>query len=385
MNILHICSYYIGNQLYKNMVKELSTMGVNQHVFIPIKNKSSIGKNQLLTQNETIKYYYSNILNKYDRYLYLLKINKQLKEIEKSILSNESIDFVHAHTVFSDGGTAYQLYEKYGINYMVTVRNTDINRFYKYWIPLRPYMYKILLNARKVVFISHAYKKQMFSLLPAKVVSQIKSKCIVIPNGIDKYWHKESKETKVRKDKLSEINLLFIGMLNKNKNLKSVLLTCAKLCEQGYNAKLKVVGNGPLEDDFRSLTKELNIDKNVEFHGYITDKKSIKSIIDECDVFIMPSFKETFGLVYIEAMSRGLPVLYSKGQGIDGFFEEGEIGYSVDPLNIEAMVNAIVKIIVNYPEMSNNCIKKSKVFTWHTICGYYYKLYTNNNKVSSGF
>ena len=44
----------------------------------------------------------------------------------------------------------------------------------------------------------------------------------------------------------------------------------------------------------------------------------------------MPSFPETFGLVYVEAMSQGLPIIYTKGQGIDGYFEDGKVGYPVN-------------------------------------------------------
>lgn len=97
--------------------------------------------------------------------------------------------------------------------------------------------------------------------------------------------------------------------------------------------------------------------------------------MDNCDIFVMPSHRETFGLVYIEAMSRGLPVVYTKGQGIDGFFEEGEIGYPVDPAETNAIVTAIENIIMNYSNISKNCIVNSKAFNWSSVSNEYIKLY----------
>ncbi|MBU8906552.1 glycosyltransferase family 4 protein [Desertibacillus haloalkaliphilus] len=379
MDILHICSYYIGNQLYKNLIKEISENGVKQHIFIPLKDKKFIGKNQLTTDNN-INYYYKNILQKHDKFLYFNKINKQLKEIERSILANQNVTFIHAHTVFSDGGTAYKLNKKYGMKYIVTVRNTDLNSFYKYGIHLRPFMYKILLNAEAVIFISHAYKNQMFSLLPYSVLSKIKERSIVVPNGIDNYWHENNLVKEVNHIPQKEILLLFIGLIDRNKNLESVILSCAKLCEEGYNAKLHVIGEGPLEDECRDMTKRLNIEKRVVFHGYIREKQTILSIMCHCDIFVMPSFKETFGLVYIEAMSVGLPVLYSKGQGIDGFYIEGEIGYSVEPSNINSITKAILNILKNYNDISNNCVKRSKDFKWDIIVEKYLQLYSASDK-----
>lgn len=375
MRILHLCSYYIGNKLYKNLIKQISLNGVKQEVFIPIKSEKYIGKNQLSSEFNTINYYYRDILKKWDRLLFYNKITKQMKEVNVSISDIEDVQFIHAHTLFSDGGTAYKLHQKYGINYMVNVRNTDLNFFYKYFIHLRPFMYKILFNASVVVFISHAYKQKMLSLLPKDIVSQIESKCLVIPNGIEDFWHENSLVPK-KINNINKISLLFIGLINKNKNLKTVIYACAKLRDQGLNVNLDVIGNGPLEEEMKILCRDLDL-KNVVFHGYLSDEKTISGIMDKSDIFVMPSFNETFGLVYIEAMSRGIPVIYSRGQAIDGFFNDGEVGYAVDSTNNDMIIKAIKKIIANYNQMSIKSISNSKEFNWTEIGKQYINLYKN--------
>lgn len=374
MEILHLCSYYIGNKLYKSLIKQLHFSKVNQSVFIPVRSKDHIGKNQLPSQFHSVKYYYSNILEKYDKLFYFNKIKKQMKEVERSILKEITPDFIHAHTVFSDGGTAYKLFQKYGINYIVNVRNTDINTFYKYGVHLRPFMNKILINSKGIIFLSYPYKEKLLSYLPPNIVSQIQDKCYVIPNGIDEFWHTNIVSRGNNKC-VDSVKLIFMGRLDENKNLRTVILTCDKLCEQGYNASLEVIGSGPFEEDYMNLCNRLGLNDRVTFHGYISDKDKIAKLLDESDLYIMPSFKETFGLVYIEAMSRGLPVIYTKGQGIDGFFNEGEVGYAVNPKNVNMITERVIKILTNYSQISKQCINNSRMFNWNDISNKYLMLY----------
>src|SRR5699024_2314840 len=347
MKLLHICSYYVGNKLYKNMVENLATKNIDQTVYIPVRSKAHLGKNKLPESVRTVDYKYRNILNKFDRFFFKRKINKQKKDIEKNVINKNPPEVIHAHTVFSDGGTAYLLNKKYGIKYILNVRNTDINYYYKYAIHLRPFMYKILLNAESIVFISHAYKRRMHSLLPSHISKKIEQKLHVIPNGIDEYWHKnaEAKDYSIQSKK---INLLFIGSINKNKNLYATILACKRLMEEGYDVTLHVIGNGPKLEDAEKLCADLSIQDNVIFYGYIDDKKRLLSIYRSSDIFVMPSYRETFGLVYIEAMSQGLPVIYSRNQGIDGYFIDGEVGYSIDPNDFKSIVIAVEKIVRKY-------------------------------------
>ena len=81
----------------------------------------------------------------------------------------------------------------------------------------------------------------------------------------------------------------------------------------------------------------------------------------------MPSIRESFGRVYAEAMTQGLPVIFTRGQGFDGLFEDGAVGYAVNPLDYEEIADAIEKISNRYEEMSKNCVEKCKLFDWTAI------------------
>ncbi|WP_404445702.1 glycosyltransferase [Sutcliffiella horikoshii] len=374
MRVLHLSSYYITNKLYMNLFKQLSTKGLEQDVFIPVKSSNSIGVNQLPKDYKTVHYHYKNIVKPHHKLMYFNKISKQMKEIENEILEKNDIDIIHAHTIFSDGGSAYKIYKKYNIDYVVSVRSTDINAFYKYGFHLRPFMYKVLLNAKNIVFISNAYQKKVFELLPQKVLDQIKDKCLIIPNGIDHYWH-ENARTIDKPVPTNRLKLVFVGILDENKNIKTVIKTCEMLNSQGIDTTLEVFGSGPLEQECKDLTKSLAIEQKVTFHGYITDKTVIADTMEQSDIFVMPSFRETFGLVYIEAMSKGLPVIYSKGEGLDGMFQDGLVGCAVDPNSAAKITDTIHTILSDYESISTRCLKEAKPFNWKNIGGKYFELY----------
>ena len=96
----------------------------------------------------------------------------------------------------------------------------------------------------------------------------------------------------------------------------------------------------------------------------------------EADVFVMPSFFETFGLVYLEAMSQGLPLIYSKDQGFDGFYTDGRIGYAVNPSDTDGIADKINIIFENYEAISMNCIEEVHGFSWDAIASAYMGIYS---------
>ena len=79
--------------------------------------------------------------------------------------------------------------------------------------------------------------------------------------------------------------------------------------------------------------------------------------------------------MYIEALSQGLPVIYTKGQGIDGFFEENTVGVSVNPLDVNSIVNKIEWLIENADSISTKSEKILPSFDWEVISYTYQNLY----------
>ena len=101
----------------------------------------------------------------------------------------------------------------------------------------------------------------------------------------------------------------------------------------------------------------------------------MKAFYADCDVLLVPSSAETFGMVYLEAMSQGVPVLYTKGQGFDGQFPEGEVGYAVPCGDVRAQAQALGRVMQGYAERSKRCIEGARRYAWPRIAGMWMELY----------
>jgi glycosyltransferase involved in cell wall biosynthesis len=370
LKILHIANDYTGSKVYNNLVKNIDRLVITQFIYTPIRQIGQIGKNNFDFHQKESKIYYQNILSLGDRFFFNKKIKKIVNNIEEQVQLNE-VSLIHAHTWFSDGGVAYELYKKYNIPYIVTVRNTDLNLFFKYMIHLRRYGVEILTSAQKLVFISPIYKERLFEKESiASVKNHLELKSIIIPNGIDSFWLNNVKPHKILNR--NKVNLLFIGKFTKGKNVMRLLKAVEKLNIQGANCHLHLVGGGGKEE--KCILEYIKLKNDFTFQGKILAKEKLMSIYQICDIFTMPSIAETFGLVYIEALSQGLPVVYTINEGIYGFYDNS-IGEAVNCKSINEIADGIDKIIKNYDDYKFDIESIMENHDWSEIAKNYSSLY----------
>lgn len=354
MNVTHLNSYFFTNKLHAELVRKLADYLQAQHVFLPLPN----GKTKKPPKCSGVSFSLVKCFSKLDRILWPLKMFNIWKayELDRKAIP---VDLNHAHTLFVNGLVAYWAKRKYGIPYIVTIRNTDVNHFLKK-VPIffRPIGLRIMRESEAVITISHVYWDQhMRSLLEALDFEDLSRKHYTIPNGCADFWFEESR---IRRDIGSCLRLVFVGVLDKNKNLRVVLQVCKILSEMGVAYDLKVVGNGPLENTFRVEAKGLP----VRFLGYVKDRRELRKIYEDSDVLVVPSRTETFGVVYTEAMTQGLPVIYTAGQGFDGFFPDGVVGFAVDPNSAAEIADRIVSIRNAYCQFAKRVAESASRFRW---------------------
>ena len=363
MRILHINCNYIGTTLHQLMVEHLDALGYDNQVFVPTYDKNIA----VIKPNDNVNV--SECFNKWDRLVFDYKQQKIIKAIEEHY-DVASFDLIHAYTLYTDGNAARVLSEKYGIPYVVAVRNTDVNDFLKKMIHLRKRGLKTLLAAKEVFFLSEAYRRQVFEkYIPQKYQEVIKKKTYIIPNGIDEFWFKNTPKQSNAIDK-KHIKLVYAGRIDKNKNIPTTIKAMEILRKQGYEATLTVVGK--VQDE-----KEFQIIKNDPYTTYLPamPKEKLIDVYRASDIFVMPSFTESFGLVYAEAMSQGLPVIYSKGQGFDGQFAEGVVGYHVDSRSPDDVAEEIKAVIENYSDIRTNVVSSAREFSWTKLIEKYDQVY----------
>jgi glycosyltransferase involved in cell wall biosynthesis len=110
------------------------------------------------------------------------------------------------------------------------------------------------------------------------------------------------------------LTLLSVGYLEKRKGHAYVLHALKTLVDQGYKLHYVIVGDGAQSEQLRALAYELGLTNVVSFEGY-KDHADVWSYFAACDIFVLPSWQEAFGVVYIEALSYGKPVIGCAGEG----------------------------------------------------------------------
>jgi len=372
--ILHIANDYAGSKVYKNLVYELDQLDIQQIIYTAIRNKSKIGSNEINLQVKDSKTIYSSILNWHlDRVLYPLKIFKILRDIQSKI-DLKQVKCIHAHTWYSDGGVAYFLSKKYDIPFIVTIRSTDLNIFQEKLAYLRPFGRKILTGAKQIILISASSERKVLKQSSLKrVINQIEEKIKIIPNGVDYYWIENSSFGLSRK--ISNIfNVLYVGRFTDGKQVSMLQEAIIQLNnELSQKIILHIVGGGG-NDEGKVIELVKKHPDIFEFYGQINDKDKLLTVFRRCDMFAMPSRYETFGLVYVEAMLQGLPLLYSEGEGIDGFYSE-KIGEKTKNHTVHGIKEKLRIMIDNFEQYSIPLEEVKKNHNWSLIAKEYEKIY----------
>jgi len=167
-----------------------------------------------------------------------------------------------------------------------------------------------------------------------------------IPFGVDIEKFKPSSE---KKDFPKKYNLLFVGGLDKAHYFKGVDVLLQSLSKiDDINWQLNIVGAGDLENKYKKTTNDLKIKDKVNFLGKVDNKKLIE-MYKKSHLFILPSINkgEAFGLVLLEAMSSGCPVIATKLPGVRKVFEDGKQGLFVEPKNVNDLQEKIKIILKN--------------------------------------
>lgn len=386
LHILHIANSYGGTEVYTNLIKSLDDLGIKQTVFVPLnpKNKNRVGSHLVSFKVKGSSIIYSTSLKSYHKYFYNSKINKIKKEIEKNI-DLTSVDLIHAGLFCSDGAVAYELYSQYKIPYIVAVRNTDVNTYYKKLFWKRTYFHAILEKAKNIVFLSPRYKITFLDNIKNKVNNktalELVEKSVVIPNGVDPFYLKNRSTIERRIN--FPIRIIFAGAFNKGKNILEVIYALDVLINKGLNINFTIIGKGlkfrKQDSTYTTKIYELASEREwIEVLDY-KPKEELRQIFNKSDIFVMPSIPETFGLVYVEALSQGLPIIYAKGQGFDGYYSNIGIGFGVNARDYNDIANKIEQIIDNYDQISSNISKLDleKDFDWGNIAERYLELYNN--------
>lgn len=174
----------------------------------------------------------------------------------------------------------------------------------------------------------------------------------------------------------------FLGSLYKLKKI-DITLQALAIAFPNKNFMFDIIGDGAERKRLEYLAKSLDIADQVKFHGR-KSRAEAQSIMAAADSFIMISSHEAFGLVYLEAMGKGLITIGTKGQGIDGIIRNGENGFLCKSNDIGELVKIIKRIIsldaIELQNISAKAIKTAKLLTDINAAKNYINAIININK-----
>ena len=184
--------------------------------------------------------------------------------------------------------------------------------------------------------VSHASKEDILNFK-----ARSSSNIIVIPNGIN-LEHYDNLGFK--KDYQNYV--LFIGRLVYYKNLDVVISSFKDVVKKIPNAKLIVVGSGPMRDKWEKMVLESNLDQNIEFAGHIPHEKKIE-LLSKCSILLLPSVHEGFGLVLLEAFAMSKPVLVANTKPYDEIVDDAVDGFMISAYEPHKWSEMIIFLLSN--------------------------------------
>jgi glycosyltransferase involved in cell wall biosynthesis len=263
--------------------------------------------------------------------------NKILKAAEEGKIDLSDIAAIHAHKLTFEGYTSYLLAKKLNARLFISLRQTDF-RILRVRPDLRKYFREALKFSSIIFYIVPSMIDKIKGRMGEDFFSkEIESKLMSLPNRIiienENYNYQPVKGllmTALRIDRRSV----------KRKRIKNLFIAFSMINYQ--DIKLQIIGDGPYKKKLEKWAIKYGIQNKIEFAGSINHPEINKNY-QQAEAFLLPSFSETFGLVYGEALLNGTPILYTKGTGFDGFFEN--IGPKVDPDSPESIAEGIRDVL----------------------------------------
>ena len=261
-------------------------------------------------------------------------------KVTKEVVADFNPDIIHAQHLWI---TPYAALTS-GVPYVITVHGTDLMGFKKDK-RYHKYAHTGATNAAKIITISRQVHNDTLTIykLPEE-------KLKLNPNGFDDDMFRPKSITKKELFKQFGLNIdpeklvSFVGKFTDFKGIDILINAARKVTDEIPEVVFALAGDGQLMTEMKQLTSELKLD-NVYFLGHQT-QEDVASLYSAADVSVVPSRIEPFGLVAIEALGCGTPVIATNAGGLKDFVNN-DVGQLIEMENVDALANAIIEELKN--------------------------------------
>ena len=195
-----------------------------------------------------------------------------------------------------------------------------------------------------------------------------RGRTIVIPNGLDLENFAPHITDSKRVETVHHAPIIgSIGSLNRLKGHSYLIEAMPEVLKHYPLATLEIIGKGPEASNLESEIKAKKLERHVTLLG---EKKDLQAYMKNWDVFALPSISETFGIVVLEAMKAGIPVVATKVGGIKDIIEDKENGLLVESRNPKKLADSIIELLkhpVLASKLKKNGLKRVEEFDWKKV------------------
>lgn len=261
-----------------------------------------------------------------------------IKKLVQSMYQKIAFDLIHAHVALPDGYAAALIARELELPLVVTIHGQDAYRTIYRNSGCRAAVRWALEQADRVIVVSNPLRNAL-----EKGLGRLQN-IVVIHNGVSESKIFTGHQGGTGRSKV----LVSLGWLIERKGHEFVLKALARLQSKYPDVRYIIAGTGPCENKLRHLAASLQVADRVHFKGFVPNDE-LPSVLASCDVFVLPSWDEAFGVVYLEAMANGKPVIGCQGEGIEDFVRHGETGLLVKPRDVDSLVEAL-DFLLSHPE-----------------------------------
>lgn len=280
------------------------------------------------------------------------------------------LDVVHTHHPVLLGQTAARKADEFSLPLVFTFHTQY--REYTHYFPLPQETIQNFLKDAVDNWLKDYMRMCQHIVIPSESMKRtlindygLKGRYTVVPTGIDlqPYLSADGQSLRASQNWQDEIVMVSIGRLAPEKNWTTLLQAIRHAHSKHPQLRLLLIGDGPEKDQLQDLADQLGIADKVTFAGQIPFSE-VPRYLKAADLFGFASTTETQGLVTMEAMAAGLPIVAVDGSGTRDILEDGRQGYLV-PDDAEALASATSKLLGNAEALEQfglNALEKAKTF-----------------------
>lgn len=297
------------------------------------------------------RHYFRGISN----FFYLSRVVPEIIKLHKI----HQFDVIHAHGEIA-GLAAVSASKQLNIPSVVTIHGIDMCPRMRKGITKKMFS-KMFNRADRIVYVGEPLQTHFRNMM------ENDAHCRIVYNGFRLPSKESLSEDKFRRDHC--IRIISVSNLHEGKGIDLTLHALGQLKKQGIdNWSYTIIGSGDQKTYLESIIAQYDLGNQVAFLGDCTHAE-VYANLEKSDIFCLPSYREAFGIAYVEAMAHGLLTIGVKGQGPQAFIEDGKTGFLVDSKNVDSLLN-VLKTAINTFEVMQKIARAGKEhvlsqFTWN--------------------